>query len=189
MIILIGGIGCSGKTLLANQLMRKTQISYFSLDHLMMGIYRGIPNCGFTPMDDKFVIGEKLWPVIKALIMTNIENNHSIILEGIQLLPHLIFNIPSDYHENVVPVFLFFSGQYIQKNLEDKIIKNRNVIENRSDIDDLSYDKLISETRRLKESCINNEIAFIEIADDFIEEMKKAEDYVLSRYKSHMRKR
>ena len=109
MVILIGGVGCTGKTLLASQLMKEAHIPYFPLDHLMMGIYRGMPDCDFTPMDDQFVLGEKIWPIIKGMIMTNIENDHSIILEGFQLLPHLLKDFPSGYLENILPVFLFSS--------------------------------------------------------------------------------
>ncbi len=182
MVILIGGIGCTGKTFLANQLMRETNIPYFPLDHLMMGIYRGMPNCGFTPMDDQFVLGEKMWPVIKGVIMTNIENDHSIILEGVQLLPHLLHDFPSDYLEKIVSVFLFFSERYIRDNFDDKIIKYRSAIENRSDIDDLTTDSLIGETARLKDRCISNGKVFFEIGDDFGTGMKAARDYLLTQW-------
>ena len=180
MVILIGGIGCTGKTLLANQLMKETNIPYFPLDYLMMSIYRGMPSCGFTPMDGQFVLGEKMWPVIKGLIMTNIENDHSIILEGFQLLPHLLRDFPSEYLENIVPIFLFFSEKYIRDNFEAKILKHRSAIESRSDIDDITAAGLISETRRLKEHCIDHRAVFFEIEDDFDTGMKVAKDFVLA---------
>jgi putative acetyltransferase len=183
MIILIGGTGCAGKTLLANQLMRKTNIPYFPLDHLMMGIYRGMPNCGFTPMDGQFVLGEKLWPVIKGLIMTNIENDHKMILEGVQLLPHLLSDFPPDYLDKILPVFLFFSAQYIRDNLDTKIIKYRSAIESRSDISDMTNENLINVTLRLRESCINNGVDFFEIEDDYVAGVKAARDFILTRIK------
>jgi len=184
MVILIGGIGCTGKTLLASQLMKKTNIPYFPLDHLMMGIYRGIPDCGFTPMDGQFILGEKMWPVIRGIIMTNIENDHSIILEGFQLLPHLLRDFPADYLESILPVFVFFSEQYIKDYFEDKIIRYRSVIENRSDIDDITAIIMISMTNRLKEHCVNNRLTFFEIDGDFDAGMKQAEDFVLAQLRN-----
>lgn len=181
MVILIGGIGCTGKTLLASQLMKKTNIPYFPLDHLMMGIYRGMPDCAFTPMDDQFVLGEKMWPIIKGMIMTNIENDHSIILEGFQLLPHLLKDFPSGYLESIHPVFLFFSKQYIKENFDSKIVKYRSAIESRSDIDDLTDQGLIRESKRLKEQCVKHEVAFFEIEDDYDVGMKKVQDFLLAR--------
>lgn len=181
MVILIGGIGCTGKTFLANNLMRKTNIPYFPLDHLMMGIYQGMPNCGFTPMDDQFVLGEKMWPVIKGLIMTNIENEHRIILEGVQLLPHLLSDFPVEYLDHIHPIFLLHSEQYIRENFDHKIIKYRSAIESRSDIEDITQDSMIGQTRRLKVQCINNKVDFFEIKDDFDASMKEATDFVLAR--------
>jgi putative acetyltransferase len=184
MVILIGGTGCTGKTFLANRLMKETTIPYFPLDHLMMAIYRGIPNCGFTPMDDQFVLGKKMWPVIKALIMTNIENDHSVILEGVQLLPHLLRDFPPEYLEDILTVYVFFSDRYIKDNFDDKIIPYRSAIENRSDVDDITVDSLIGETSRLKEDCITNRVVFFEIENDFIAGMKEAGDYILTQMKN-----
>lgn len=184
MIILIGGTGCTGKTLLASWLMKKTKIPYFPLDHLMMAIYRGMPNCGFTPMDGQFVLGEKMWPIIQGLIMTNIENEHSVILEGFQLLPHLLKDFPSGYHENILPVFLLFSEQYVKDNLAAKIIRYRSAIESRSDIDDLSVESLLNGTRRLKEQCLKNEVVFFEIRDDYGAGIKEVKDFILAELKN-----
>ncbi|MBN2502567.1 MAG: hypothetical protein JXB38_17435 [Anaerolineales bacterium] len=180
MVILIGGIGCTGKTWLANHLMKQTNIPYFPLDHLMMGIYRGIPNCGFTPMAEQFVLGEKMWPVIKGIIMTNIENEHNIILEGFQLLPHLLRDFPSEYLDHILPIFLLHSEPYLKENFGQKIIKYRNAIESREDIDDVSHNNWIAATRRLKAQCIAKQITFFEIKDDFATSMKAAADFVLA---------
>ena len=181
MVILIGGIGCTGKTWLASQLMQKTNLPYFPLDHLMMGIYRGMPDCGFTPMDDQFVLGEKMWPVIKGMIMTNIENDHSMILEGFQLLPQLLKDFPSTYLEQLLPVFVFFSEQYIQDNFATQILKYRSVVESRSDVDDITVEGLISDTKRLKEQCIENEVTFFEIEADYHAGMTAVQDFVLAK--------
>jgi 2-phosphoglycerate kinase len=180
MVILIGGTGCIGKTLLASQLMKKTNISYFPLDHLMMAIYGGMPNCGFAPMDGQFILGEKMWPIIKGLIMTNIENDHNIILEGFQLLPYLLKDFSPEYQKNILAVFLFFSEQYIKDNFDGKIIKYRSAIESRSDIDDLDMQSLISDTKRLKEQCVKSGVAFFEIKDNYDAEMKEVQDLILA---------
>jgi len=44
MIILISGNSCTGKTLMAQKLLEKYIIPYFSIDHLKMGLYRGVPD-------------------------------------------------------------------------------------------------------------------------------------------------
>lgn len=60
MIILISAVGSTGKTLMAQKLLEKYHIPYLSIDHLKMGLYRGDKHCGFTPLDNTEIIGDKL---------------------------------------------------------------------------------------------------------------------------------
>jgi|SRR5699024_1376889 len=87
MIIIISAVGSTGKTLIAQNLLEKYHIPYLSIDHLKMGIYRGDKKCGFTPLDDTETISNKLWPIIKGIIMTNIENEQHILLRMLHLTP------------------------------------------------------------------------------------------------------
>src|SRR5699024_11360448 len=97
MIILISGVGSTGKTLMAQKLLERYHIPYLSIDHLKMGLYRGDKNCGFTPLDNTEIIGDNLWPILKGIIMTNIENEQHIIIEGCYILPHYL-NDRSEEH-------------------------------------------------------------------------------------------
>ncbi len=87
MVILISGASCTGKTLLSKKIMENHSISYYSIDHIKMGLYRGSFDCGFIPTDDNEFIGEKLWPIIKGIIMTAIENHQDLIIEGAYMFP------------------------------------------------------------------------------------------------------
>ena len=73
MIILIGGVGYAGKTLMAQKLLEKYKMPYLSIDHLKMGIYRSDPNCGFHPESDAEtgsceLIANKLWGILKNIL-------------------------------------------------------------------------------------------------------------------------
>lgn len=102
------------------------------MDHLKMGLYRGVNNIGFTPLDSNEVIGEKLWPILKGIIMTNIENDQNIIIEGCYILPHHTKDIEKPYSDHVFSVFLGFSTNYIRDNFQSKIKAHRNAIEKRN---------------------------------------------------------
>jgi 2-phosphoglycerate kinase len=135
-VLLIGGTSGSGKTKLANTLMLSLDIPYISVDHLMMGIYRSNSDCGFTPMSPVSVINRHLWPIVREMVKTNIENNHSIIFEGFQILPQNIGDFGSEYTSEVLPFFLALSPEYIKAHYDD-ITKHRSAIESRSDIDEI----------------------------------------------------
>ena len=81
MIILIMGATHTGKTRLAQQLLEKYKFPYLSIDHLKMGLIRS-GNTSLTPEDDN-ELQKILWPIVREIIKTAIENNQNLIVEGI----------------------------------------------------------------------------------------------------------
>lgn len=172
-----------GKTYMAQNLLEKYKVPYLSIDHLKMGIYRGYSNCGFTPTDSTEVIGDKLWPIVKGIIMTNIENSQSLIIEGCYILPHYIKELEKLYADNIISVFLGFSTSYIQENFESQILKNRSVIEDRGelrteDISDFTIREYIKENDEFRRRCIEVGERFFEINCNYEVEIKKVYDYI-----------
>ena len=81
MIILISGASHTGKTLLAQKLLEKYQYPYLSIDHLKMGLIRS-GNTDLTPLSDDNELTEYLWPIVREMIKTAIENKQNLIVEG-----------------------------------------------------------------------------------------------------------
>ncbi|MBM7602736.1 putative acetyltransferase [Metabacillus crassostreae] len=178
MIILISAVSATGKTLMAQKLLEKYHISYLSIDHLKMGLYRGDKNCGFTPLDSTEVIGDKLWPILKGIIMTNIENEQHIIIEGCYILPHYMKNFEINYSEKIIPVFLGFSTNYIRENFETKIVKHRNKVELRNWPEDRTVEELIREHNEFKTKCLQADVRYFEIENDYDKEILNVYDYI-----------
>jgi len=80
MVILISGASHCGKTYLAQKMLEKYKIPYLSIDHIKMGLIRS-KYTNLTPYDDE-KLTEYLWPVVREIVKTNIENNQNIIIEG-----------------------------------------------------------------------------------------------------------
>ena len=80
MVILISGATHTGKTALAQRMLEKYKFPYLSADHLKMGLIRS-GYTDLTPKDDD-KLTQYLWPVIKEIIKTAIENNQNLIIEG-----------------------------------------------------------------------------------------------------------
>ncbi len=174
MVILLAGASHVGKTLMAQKLLEIYKIPYLSIDHLKMGLYRSGFDYGFTPESKDKIITEKLWPIIKGIIMTNIENNQNIIIEGCYF-PDNINDLGKEYLPNVIFLHIVFSEQYIRENITKKIIKNRNIIENREycfENKKKFVEKYIAENKNNKEKCINNNIKYFEIKEDYEKEIK-----------------
>ena len=80
MIILITGATHTGKTLLAQKLLERYCYPYLSIDHLKMGLIRS-DNTTLTPADDD-ALTAYLWPIVREMIKTAIENRQNLIVEG-----------------------------------------------------------------------------------------------------------
>jgi putative acetyltransferase len=172
MVILIKGVSCVGKTFMAQKLLEKYKIPYLSIDHIKMGIYRSGSSCGFTPESDDEIIIEKLWPIIKGIIMTNIENEQNIIIEGCYF-PKTISEIDKEYLSKIIFLCIGFSEKYIRKNLLGKIVGKRNIIEIRGydfEYTNENIEQYIFKNKENKETCKKNGIKYFEINENYEKE-------------------
>ena len=85
MIVLITGASHTGKTLLAQRLLEERGYPYLSIDHLKMGLIRS-GNTELTPEDDD-ALTAYLWPIVREMVKTAIENGQNLIVEGCYIPP------------------------------------------------------------------------------------------------------
>lgn len=83
MIVLITGASHTGKTVLAQKLLERYRFPYLSIDHLKMGLIRS-GNTNLTPSDDA-ALTDYLWPIVREMIKTAIENAQNLIVEGVYI--------------------------------------------------------------------------------------------------------
>jgi len=177
-VILIGGDSHTGKTLLSQKLMEKYKIPYLSIDHLKMGIYRANSECGFTPESEDEIITEKLWQIIKGIIMTNIENNQNIIIEGVNL-PFSINDLGTEYTSKIIFFKICFSEKYIKEHLNDKIIKHENIIENRGKYGfNFHIENFIKDNELTKTMCEKNNIKYFILENDYESEIENVYTWI-----------
>jgi putative acetyltransferase len=180
MVILIAGASCVGKTLLSQKLLEKYKIPYFSIDHLKMGLYRSGSDYGFNPESKDEIITEKLWPIIKGIIMTNIENDQNIIIEGCYL-PESINDLEIEYLCKIKYLYILFSEEYVRNNFMEKVIGKRNIIENRGDnykFKNGFIEECILENKNNKDKCIKNGIKYFEIKENYEKEINKIYEWI-----------
>ena len=128
MIILITGASHTGKTLLAQKMLEKYKYPYLSIDHLKMGLIRS-GNTALTTEDDD-ALTDYLWPVVREIVKTAIENEQNLIVEGCY--------VPSDWRrdfdERYLPFIRFIclamTEEYLERHF-DEIIAHESDIESR----------------------------------------------------------
>ena len=164
MIILIAGATHTGKTLFAQRLLEKYHYPYLSIDHLKMGLIRS-GNTDLTPIDDDKLTGY-LWPIVREMIKTTIENNQNLIIEGCYIPFDWKMDFDSAYLEHIHYRCLIMSRTYIESHFDD-IRKYGSVIETRLDDSGLDKEELIRDNERNLQLCIENGCEYILIDDHY----------------------
>ncbi len=131
MIILITGASHTGKTALSQKLLEKYKYPYLSIDHLKMGLIRS-GNTDLTPMSEDSELTAYLWPIIREIVKTAIENKQNLIVEGCYIPFDWTADFEPEYLENIRYYCLVMSENYIRNHFDD-IRKFANVVENRLD--------------------------------------------------------
>ena len=164
MVILIGGASHTGKTLLAQKLLAQYHYPYLSIDHLKMGLIRS-GNTDLTPMDDG-KLTDYLWPILREMVKTAIENGQNLIVEGCYIPFHWQQDFPEEYRKQIRYCCLIMTRQYIETHFE--AIKNHaNAIEKRLDDSDLSAEDLIAENESNLAQCKANGCDYILINENY----------------------
>lgn len=164
MIILISGASHTGKTLLAQKLLEKYNFPYLSIDHLKMGLIRS-GNTNLTPMSDDDELTNYLWPIVREMIKTAIENNQNLIVEGCYIPFDWQKDFEDKYRENIKYYCLVFSENYIKNHFED--IKGfANVIEKRLD-DDVTFESVLRDNKFILEMAQKHKVNYILIDEKY----------------------
>lgn len=165
MIYLIAGASHTGKTALSQRLMEKRGFPYLSIDHLKMGLIRS-GNTKLTPLSEDFELTQYLWPIVREIIKTAIENDQNLIVEGCYIPFDWKKDFEKTYIEYIKHYCLIMSKDYITNHFED-IKKYANVIENRLFDDDLTMESVIKENLEMLELAKKHKTNYVLINDKY----------------------
>lgn len=164
MIVLIAGASHTGKTVYAQKLLERYQYPYLSIDHLKMGLIRS-GQTKLTPMDDD-KLTDYLWPIVREMVKTAIENKQSLIVEGCYIPFDWQKDFDKVYLEDIHYVCLVMSRRYIENHFAD-IQGYASVIEQRLDDSVLNKEDLIAENEYNLSQCIARNLPYILIDGEY----------------------
>ena len=150
MILLIAGASHTGKTLLAQRLMERHGWPYLSIDHLKMGLIRS-GMLSLSPSDDE-ALTPALWPVIREIVKTAIENDQNLIIEGCYIPFDWRESFDGEYLPHIRALWLIMTAEYIGAHFGD-IRQYGSAIECRGDDPDLDRDWLLRDNERNLAEC------------------------------------
>lgn len=164
MVIIITGATHTGKTALAQKLLERLHIPYLSIDHLKMGLIRS----GYTDLtpDDDEELTEYMWPVVREMIKTAIENRQDLTVEGCYIPYDWRKELEDSYLADIRFVCLCLSDGYIDTRFDD-IRSHACDIEKRIDDSWYTAENLKEDNRKTAAGFINAGEKVVMIEDDY----------------------
>lgn len=165
MVLLIAGPSHAGKTVLAQKLLEKHGYPYLSIDHLKMGLIRS-RHTALTPLSDDASLTGYLWPIVREIIKTVLENKQNLIVEGC----YIPFDWRKDFEADELAylryVCLVMSESYIKRHYRD--IKNyANAVETRLDDSGCTMESLLRDHAEALEMCRIHRVNYYLIDRDY----------------------
>ncbi len=164
MILLITGPSHTGKTALAQKMLEKYNYPYLSIDHLKMGLIRS-GYTTLTPEDDDDLTGY-LWPVVREMVKTAIENKQNLIVEGCYIPFDWAKDFEKEYLEQIRYCCLIMSEDYIRNHFTD-IKSYANVIEDRLDDGWCNVENILRDNAQYLKLAQKNHIDYLLIDDKY----------------------
>jgi len=165
MIVLIAGASHVGKTVLAQKLLEKYSIPYLSIDHLKMGLIRS-GNTSLTPLSDDSQLTAYLWPIVREMLKTAIENNQNLIVEGCYIPFDWAKDFEKKYLEKIKYYCLVFSEKYINAHFDD-IKRYARVIEDRLDDEYCTKESVLADNAERLALAKKHKVNYILIDDKY----------------------
>lgn len=131
MVILIAGASHTGKTALAQRMLERHHYPYLSIDHLKMGLIRS-GYTALTPTSSDADLTAYLWPIVREMVKTAIENRQNLIVEGCYIPFDWADDFEEEYRAQIRYFCLVMSERYIRQHFDD-IKAYACVVENRLD--------------------------------------------------------
>lgn len=165
MIILITGASHTGKTVLSQKLLEKYRYPYLSIDHLKMGLIRS-GNTSLTPLSKSDDLTKYLWPIVREMIKTAIENEQNLVVEGCYIPFDWEKDFENEYLQNIKYCCLVMSERYIKNHFDD-IKRYASAIEERLDDEGCTLESVLMDNAQVLELAQKNNADYILIDDEY----------------------
>ena len=123
-------------------------------------------NTELTPMSDDGDLTSYLWPIVREMIKTAIENGQNLIVEGCYIPFDWQKDFGSEYLKNIKYFCLVMSEEYIRNHFAD-IKKYANAIENRLDDEWCTMENVLADNKEMLSLALKHNVNHILIEDKY----------------------
>lgn len=165
MVVLIAGASHTGKTVLAQKLLEKYGYPYLSIDHLKMGLIRS-GQTTLTPASKEEDLTAYLWPIVREIVKTAIENGQNLIVEGCYIPFDWENDFSQEYLKDLRYYCLVMSRGHIESHFSD-IQKYANVLEHRLEDEACTLEQVLQANEKVLRQAEKHRVPYILIEDKY----------------------
>ena len=173
MLYLIGGAPRAGKSILAQKMLEERSVPYLPTDLLMMGLANAMPQLGLHPPDSAQTRAAIMWPVLRAVATTIVENGDDYLLEGDVLLPTHGAELRDRFGSAVRSCFIGYTSVDPVRKMRDIRRHAAGKEDWTNECDDPHLLRLVAEFRSLSEQlrveCAEQELAYFDGSADLFD--------------------
>lgn len=170
MLLFIGGVARTGKSTLARRLLVEMHMPYLSLDVLVMGLVRGVPEFEIDHDGGSMIVGERMWSLIYEMCRSILHDKVDYAFEG-ELLPKHVAALQEEHPAQVKACFIGYATIEPEQKLQE--IRTHAGFPNdwSSDYSDTDLLKIIRReiafSKYLKAECPLYNLAYFDTSYDF----------------------
>ena len=136
-----------------------------------MGLIRS-GNTQLTPLSDDGELTAYLWPIVREIIKTAIENEQNLIVEGCYIPFDWENDFSKDYLDAIRYYCLVMSEDYIRAHFDD-IKGYASVIENRLDDECCTLENVLADNAHILELAKKHTANYVLIDDTYMIDLEK----------------
>ena len=182
MLYIVGGAPRAGKSILAQRMLDEQKVAYFPTDILMLGLATAMPELGLKPTDSARTRAPLMWPILRAMAVTILENGEDYLLEGDVLMPAHVVELRERFGSAVRSCFIGYETV-------DSLAKVRDIRRHAAgkqdwtnECDDSHLLRIVGEFKSLSEhlrtECAKCELAYFDGSADLFAAVEQAAAYL-----------
>jgi hypothetical protein len=182
MLYLLGGAARSGKSIIANRLVKERQTPYFCIDYLVTAFARGAPDVGIEHEQPNIIRARNIWPKLKPMLENILDAEPNYLIEGDALLPEYAQELLAEHKKSVRVCFLGYPRISTQKKLNDMqkfpgAINDWTKDQSPEDLRKL-VEEMIEFSKYLETECRRFHIQFFDVSEQFTDNLQNAFQYL-----------
>lgn len=184
MLYLVCGTSRSGKTIIANNILKRKIIPFMSLDWLVMGFTNGMPQCGIHDKLYPDEIAEKLWSFLKSMCENMLWSEGDYVIEGEAILPGLIRELLDKYPERIKICFVGYADIDVDQKIRD--IRNHSdgrldwLLNESDDHINKHIEDMVTYSRKIRSECKQYDVRYFDTSTGFVDAIEEATEYLLN---------